>query len=190
VANVTDVEEAWRQITDRLAREAPHMLNMINPPASEEEIASAEREMGMPLPDDVKTWWRLSNGVNRGLRHGFLIPPRFDPYPIAVALEARRMLISARRSAFPVPDDFFDRYVAEQMQMPAGTPCIEPWLPAWLPIAGDVGGKHLFIDLRRGADRGCVMAFDRVEGTMNTPRWPSVLAMLTDIADATAGGFF
>jgi cell wall assembly regulator SMI1 len=78
--------------------------------------------------------------------------------------------------------------VASLMAEPAGTPCEGMYLPVWLPIAGSGMGLDLFVDLRPGPLRGCVMRFDRVGTARSKPDWPSVAAMLAEVADALEHG--
>jgi hypothetical protein len=42
----------------------------------------------------------------------------------------------------------------------------------------------MFVDTRHGESHGCVTAYDKVDADNSGPRWPSVTAMLTDIAEA------
>ena len=69
------------------------------------------------------------------------------------------------------------------MPVPAGTTAA-PYLPSFIPIASDNTRCRLVVDTRDGDAAGCVAGFasDDVvdEGTM---RWPSIGAMLHDVAD-------
>ncbi|MGW6444512.1 hypothetical protein [Lentzea sp. NPDC055074] len=44
-------------------------------------------------------------------------------------------------------------------------------------------GDYLFIDERPGPESGCVREWDVDEGSRLPSLWPSLFAMLTDIAD-------
>lgn len=57
------------------------------------------------------------------------------------------------------------------------------WIPEWLPIAGDGAGGGLFVDLRSGPHRGCVVRFNDT-GHEATPEWTDSEAMLTHVANA------
>ncbi|WAZ21407.1 hypothetical protein STRCI_002576 [Streptomyces cinnabarinus] len=58
---------AWRKMTDWLAEHAPVSRASLLPPATEEEIASADsllrQQLGFGLPADLAALWRLCGGV-------------------------------------------------------------------------------------------------------------------------------
>ena len=70
----------------------------------------------------------------------------------------------------------------------AGTVADIPWLPSWLPIADDIGGAYLFLDLREGPQHGCVGRMDKEEISFSRPVWSSVTEMLAEVADALVNG--
>lgn len=69
---------------------------------------------------------------------------------------------------------------------PAGTR-VRSFLPEFIPFAG-LDGTLLFIDTRPGDLYGCVTEFDNVDGDEAGPRWVSLGAMLTDLADSLETG--
>lgn len=84
-----------------------------------------------------------------------------------------------------------DRYfpnMAVLDEASAGTAAEIPWLPSWLPIAAHPGGGHLFLDLREGPMHGCIGEMDKEDVGFWKPVWPSVTAMLAEIADALVNG--
>lgn len=199
-----DVAESWNRIRQWLALNAPTVHATIRPPADEADLDRAAEAVGVPLPDDLLAWWRLADGVADAYPHpGNLLPPWFAPYPVARALNARETWISvwqetpehdhARmireiRAWQGAPEPTVEEQVAEFMAQPAGTPCDGMYLPVWLPIAGSYGGLDLFVDPRDGPLRGCVMQFDKVGTAQAEPDWPSVAAMLADVADGLEHG--
>jgi hypothetical protein len=76
----------------------------------------------------------------------------------------------------------------EAEDAPAGTAAESPWLPSWLPIAHNLGGGNLFLDLREGPEYGCVGKQYRDEAWDGNPMWLSVTGMLADIAEGLATG--
>lgn len=52
----------WRRIEQGFATHSPHLLALCRPGASEEELLQAEEALGVPLPEDFKTLYRLHNG--------------------------------------------------------------------------------------------------------------------------------
>ena len=71
---------------------------------------------------------------------------------------------------------------------PAGTAADIPWLPSWLPIAHDLGGSYLFLDLREGPQHGCVGRSNKEDISFSGPVWPSVTVMLAETAGALVNG--
>ncbi|MGW6914234.1 hypothetical protein ACWGB8_10495 [Kitasatospora sp. NPDC054939] len=54
----------------------------------------------------------------------------------------------------------------------------------FMPIALSPGGDGPIVDLRPGDTRGAVHLWDSETGILDLPQWPSVTAMLQDIAHA------
>lgn len=171
-------ESSWQQVVSWLSDHAPDTAACLGPPAERADLELVAALVNRPLPPDLVAWWRSSCGVTD---HRPLIPPGFVPYDLDGAVETREMLLEIWLS--DVPEDA----VAELVDEPAGTP-VAGWLPVWLPIAGDGGGGDLFVDLRSGPLSGCVMRWDKVETAEFEPLWPSVAAMLGDIADGLHRG--
>lgn len=177
------VDESWDRIVGWLGRHAPRIAAAINPPATESALAQAEATLRLPLPADLMAWWRRANGMRwTNPLPGALVPPGFVPYSIEDALKSRRMWLDVMRA--------YDEQ-SELPPGPAGSPC-DVWLPVWMPIAADGCGAELFVDLRGGPTRGCVMEYDKVgaagyeDATTSTDvsMWPSVASMLAEVADA------
>jgi hypothetical protein len=112
---------------------------------------------------------------------GALVPPGFVPYSIEGALKSRRSWLKVMHAYDEQP---------ELAPGPAGSPC-DVWLPEFMPIAADGCGTDLFVDLREGPARGCVMEYDKVgaAGYEDSTRadvsmWPNVASMLAEVADA------
>jgi cell wall assembly regulator SMI1 len=176
--------DTWGRIRAWFERYAPAVHDTLRGPASAEDLARARAAMGQELPEDLSSWWRRVDGVTSdSIRAGAVLPPWYHPYPVESALESRRLWLETwydERQAVEAD------YLADLLSQPAGRPCQDAWLPMWLPIANNGGGSDLFVDLRSGPERGCVMAFDRVDGAEDQPLWPDVGAMLDEVADALA----
>lgn len=56
------VEERWKTISTWLAANHPHILAQWNPPATEDEIASVETQLGVVFPADYRAFLKLHNG--------------------------------------------------------------------------------------------------------------------------------
>jgi hypothetical protein len=100
-------------------------------------------------------------------------------YPLEEALRFQR----ARVNAFA---DRSDEHwgTAEEVDGASAATLGVRWSRHWLPLATSGLGVVLFADLRYGRLRGCVMKYDRIEGADSPPVWPTISAMLSDIADA------
>lgn len=163
------VEESWTRIVDWLkgsARATAAALAPFEPTL----VDDAERALGRPLPPDLAEWWRLGGSAGR------LIPLEHAPLSVPAALAARReRLDQALRHGDSIVDG------------EAGDP-ERGFQSAFIPIAHDPHGHHLFVDLRGGPLYGCVGEWDDISGFADVVSWPSVAEMLGDIADALVHG--
>ncbi|MCP2169448.1 SMI1/KNR4 family protein [Goodfellowiella coeruleoviolacea] len=173
------VADSWAQITAWLRDRTPVSAAHLGPPATEHDIADVVALLGRPLPADLVEWWRRCCGVTEFVT-GRLIAPRYAPYTLDEVVDNRETMLAVASCA-----DAAD--TAALAAEPAGSPCVD-WLPVWLPIAHDGGGCLLFADLRPGSLHGCVMEWDEYEGATGEPRWPSIAAMLAEIAHALHHG--
>ncbi|NUP24884.1 MAG: SMI1/KNR4 family protein, partial [Streptomyces sp.] len=88
-------------------------------------LAAAEAELGLPIPEDLRAWWRLDD-----VAATFWIPLAFAPVDLGEALSARDILVQVARDEAGHPGELAD---AAQ------------YLPAFLPIAESPGGDHLLV---------------------------------------------
>ena len=56
------MKEKWQKLESWLAANAPKVLEPLNPPASEAEIAATEAAIGMSLPPSVRDSYEVHNG--------------------------------------------------------------------------------------------------------------------------------
>ena len=108
--------------------------------------------------------WRLTGAEN-------LIPARYTPLSPEDSQRERKR----KRTHLEVEAE------------PAG-PTSGTFLEEFVPIAADGMGDYLFIDERPGPESGCVREWDVDEGSRLPSLWPSLSAMLTDIADSLDTG--
>ncbi|GAA3648584.1 SMI1/KNR4 family protein SUKH-1 [Lentzea atacamensis] len=178
---------SWTGIESWAREKAPKLYAALLPPASEADIAAAEETLGFPLPADLVTWWRQFGGIAETYTHWPIVPPHWQPHGLDDALRLRTQMIEAISGiAFATPDEEKD-FEATALRASAGTPCVDLWLPAWLPVAGDGAGYELFVDLRAGARHGCVMEWGKYSGADGEPVWPNVTAMLDETLRALGG---
>jgi cell wall assembly regulator SMI1 len=179
---------SWTGIENWTREKAPALHAALLPPASPADIAAAEEILGSPLPADLAAWWRQFGGIAQTYTHWPLIPPHWHPHGLDDALLLRTQMIEAISGiAFATRGEEQD-FEAAALRQPAGTPCVELWLPAWLPVASDGAGYELFVDLREGPRHGCVMEWGKYSGADGEPVWPNVTTMLDDTLRALGGG--
>jgi cell wall assembly regulator SMI1 len=173
-----DVAQMWARILNWLTVNAPGVVDDLKPPAQAAAVDAVVQEVGRPLPDDLVAWWQLVGGVTQRSGTGvFPGSPGFWPYSPEDALDSRRQWLETMAE--------FDNDVEESGQ--AGDPAYTFQLP-FLPIGTDGAGQDLYVDLRAGQQRGCVTMWDIEFPGRDLPRWPSVGAMLADVADAMTYG--
>jgi cell wall assembly regulator SMI1 len=172
-----DVDETWDRIEAWLRTNAPTSDDHLGVPALRATIPPVATLVGEPLPDDLVAWWRRSCGTT-DFRAGQLLTG-FAPYSIDEVVECRTMMLRIAGCD--------DSELAELSAEPAGSPCWN-WMPMFIPIAHDGGGDFLFVDLRPGPERGCVMQWYQADFATGDPKWPDVATMLAEIADALEHG--
>lgn len=128
------------------------------------------------MPDDLRAWWRCANGLSWLNRKDSLWPPSFHPLPVHEAISTRQSWLSVHGEEGDEGENGVE----------AGTESWS-WLPQYLPIATDACGVTLFVDLRPGPLRGCVMEWDKVGACDGVVLWPAVGLMLAEIATALEG---
>ncbi|GIJ45326.1 hypothetical protein Val02_22120 [Virgisporangium aliadipatigenens] len=171
------VSNAWRRIAGWLTVHAPGTAAQVRGPADPEEIDALERDVGVPLPAELRAWWLLTDGFAPGVLHA-LIPWIHVPLPVTKARAERRWLV---RLSAGTP-----RY-ADVDDSAAGT-FSQRYQHTFVPISTDNCGQVNFVDLRVGPAHGCVSEWDHEEGFLQPPTWTGVTDMLTDIADALEFG--
>lgn len=143
------------------ARAAP-----VRPITDAGRLAAFEAEPGVDLPADAREWWGLKN-----VRADYWIPVGFAPLALDDALETREIWLQVADEEGPAFDE-----------NGAAEPRFEPEL---MPFAMSPGGDGLVIDLRRDkGSHGAVFLWDHERWGLDVPLWPSVGAMLQDIAVA------
>jgi len=115
-------------------------------------------------PPDATEFWRLAGARN-------LIPAAYTPLSAADSDRTR----VRKTTEFQVEEE------------PAGTTS-GIFLEEFVPIAADGMGDYVFVDERPGQESGCVREWDVDEGSRLPTLWPSLDAMLADIAHSLYTG--
>ena len=169
-------------------------LARFNPPVSEDELDAAEQVIGRPLSQDLKEWWRFTNGVQDSA-YVSLIPSLFSPLSVRRSLALREACLKGYNDLYRDTDlNQFTADFARGIEGQAGTLVSSSdyfvWLPQRLPIASSPG-TQVFVDLRPGPAYGCMGPFipeQHEDPYLGEPEWDSVGSMLADIADALVHG--
>jgi cell wall assembly regulator SMI1 len=178
-AMAAEVIHAWNRIVTVLVEHAPATARCISGPASDEALTALQGEIGQPLPDDLLEWLRAADGA--GLTFDAEIIPHFLPYGVDAILSDQKV-----RSEVYGTSDHSAGWIAGGS---AGDEYDGGWpaeFASLIPLATSGAGDILVVDLRPGPLRGCVMEWYNHGGL--TARWPSITAMLTDIADTLEHG--
>jgi cell wall assembly regulator SMI1 len=178
------VEVYWRRIVDLIEHGDPEFYATFLPPPDPLKVDALERALQLPIPADLRAWWRCSDGVDAvAAAPRVLIPDSYLPMPIDAAVDWREQLLNIGFMTTNLSDLDYQNMVERYENEPAGTPNGAFWLPSRLPFAFNGGSVGLFIDLRHGPLHGCVVPYFRDSAGAHDPRWSSVLDMITEVAD-------
>ncbi len=119
----------------------------LRPPATEDEIAAAERAMGVTFPPDLRALYRLADGEDSDF--GLFGGPTFLP------LDA---VVERWREREPAPSDL----VTIESDPPGAIRRVT-WHPRWVPFADHHDGNLFAVDMAPGPSgtAGQVVAFGR-----------------------------
>lgn len=171
------VEEAWVQLVEWCQQHAPTTFEYLQPPAEPADVEAVEQRFPRAWPDDLRRWYALQNGAAWDSAN--------TPLPDWRILSLDEMVETAEMFAGFYEDD--DELVAEVGNDEAGT--IAPaFVSSFVPIGDNVAACFLFVDIRPGPAFGCISDWDRDEGALDEPTWPSVTAMLEDVVAAVRTG--
>lgn len=166
---VTRVEDSWARIVRWLSVNVPSAIPAIAPPASPQAITDAEREIGVRLPEDLRQWWLLADGMTDMV---LCIPPECQPLSLAESLRDRRRHLDGWRAMGQ----------STTSEGPAGGTSL-PFLDLFLPVGIDGCGGYLYVDLREGDLRGSV-GWCNGEENHDGAEWTSTAHLLAAAAEA------
>jgi cell wall assembly regulator SMI1 len=183
-----DVRASWARIVNWCHDHAPETAAAIRPPADAALLRHVEQATSGSWPEDLRTWYTLADGTQR-TPAGYLLP-FYCPLPLHSVMShwSTWQEIWAGIIASSPHEDAKGQYDIVRLQaQPAGTTA---WmfLPSFVPIAEDQMGDDMFVDTRSGRLRGCVTEFVKVDLDTWGVKWPSVTAMLADLADGLHAG--
>lgn len=107
-------------------------------------------------------------------------------FPVHELFDLDRV-VDERRLELEVWGELDDDVGAEPLTESFAGEAAETFVPEFVPFAGR-DGNLLFVDTRPGPLHGCVTEFDKVGADDVGPRWVSVSALLTELADSLEHG--
>ncbi|MGW0515910.1 SMI1/KNR4 family protein [Crossiella sp. NPDC003009] len=170
------IGESWQRITGWLATHAPVTHRDINPPATAADLAALARHGDLDLPAGLRRWWSLADGIRDRAGASNSLLASYRPLSVRESLEMRQWFVGEQARVVVQPDP-----ECEVAGAFAG-----PYSHAFVPVGGDLCGNNLFVDLRPGPRRGCLMEWLKGDLVTYAPVWDSVADMLAAVADALA----
>ena len=169
------------QVNDAMARirrwceangKAKLVFDCMNPPATDADLDAAEQRIGRPLPEDVRALYKVANGQDEHAE------ANEDEMEVGLFPWTERELAHL---LYPLGD--------EENVMSRGDPEDDLDVqPGWFPLASNMGGDEVAIDLHPDSPRpGRVLHFNH-EGYGAREVAPSLAQHLTDIADLMEAG--
>jgi cell wall assembly regulator SMI1 len=141
----TSIHDAWTRIAAWFQQNAPGDFELIQGPASSEELDAAATQFGVDLPEDFKQLYQLMNGTDPNGRSVGLFPSVDDfdemPYgPLALDQIVRE---------WEVQKELLEGGDFEDCEPESCDPGVinEFWNVGWIPFAGNGGGDLYCIDL-------------------------------------------
>lgn len=128
------MRDIWERIDKWLGVNAPQVLNVLQPGASEEQIRETEKLLSVEFPEDVKNSYRIHNGQSNG-NVGFINGLEF------LSLERIRDEWKVWKDLLD-SGDFEDWHSEPEKQIRS-----DWWHPKWIPLTHDWGGNHECLDL-------------------------------------------
>lgn len=165
------VGESWDRVLRWLAIHAPATAAQVLPPADPAELAATEAAFPVSWSDDLRAWYGLQNGQREDEPWGGVLPD-WTTIPLDEMVEVADMYREAEGDISHLED------------APSAGEISVAYRSEFIPIGSDRAGSHLIVDMRPGPLSGCVTEFAWGEGDTRGPIWPSVEAMLTDIAES------
>ena len=107
-------------------------------------------------------------------------------FPVHELFDLDRV-VDERRLELEVWGELDDDSGAEPLTDSFAGEAVETFVPEFVPFAGR-DGNLLFVDTRPGPLHGCVTEFDKVGADDVGPRWVSISALLTELADSLEHG--
>jgi cell wall assembly regulator SMI1 len=163
--SASEVAEAWLRIEQWLAAKAPDTYATVHAGADEGTIADAQRRLDLRFPDDLVASLQRHDGCDEWSRGRFTLAGPFRP--AAVTQIVKSHLETEEVLAEFELEGYWDRH--------------------FLMFAATNTDWWLVVDCEPGDTHGRVGIWSGGEGVSWT-EWPSISALLSDVADAIEAG--
>ncbi|TND10576.1 MAG: Cell wall assembly/cell proliferation coordinating protein, KNR4 [Bacteroidetes bacterium] len=152
---MTDIKTNWAFYTDWLKSMLPVYAGLLNPGASETELAELENYLGFSLPENVKALYRLNNGdASRDTPRIYV--GAFLGFEFLSLARIRNVHSEWKQHAA-------NNYSGSSF--PEGSIRVQYTNEKWIPLFADSGGNYVGIDLDpdKNGIAGQVINFGRAE---------------------------
>ena len=132
---------------------------------SERRIRVAEKELGIRLPEDVRDFYKISNGWPR-LE---IIPDQNIGFMLPLAQSRKREMVETVHGVWEVMNDVipYARTEIDDIWLKPKGPIERTWWrPSWIPLFDNNQGDHVLIDMnppKRGVV-GQLIDYERLDG--------------------------
>lgn len=174
-----ELEKQWARLIRWCQTRAPATVAGVNPPADPTVARAVETVTGQTWTPELRAWFTLHNGSDQGYAFPQIMPG-YRPMTLAEIDADWHSLVRIWAETTAELENLDGHRLTDAA---AGTIAFT-YLPSFIPIAADDTNCRLVIDTRGGDLRGCVTEFAGESVDEGTMSWPSITAMLRDVADA------
>lgn len=159
-----DMESIWNRICEKLKSHVPAKY-LRTRGLSERQICKAEEALGRRLPDDVRAFYSLHNGLP-----GLEMVPDVNIGELLPLVFKKPSVTLGNRSVTSNWEFFKATMTKARLESrwikPKGPIAKVRWDPDWIPLFDNTQGDHVFIDLNppKGGHRGQLIDWWRMEG--------------------------
>lgn len=138
------IAQSWKRIETWLQTFAPTCAASLHPGATPEEIAEAETQLGLALPEDIKAFYRMHNGA--------AVSHKFSGTSVAAFCPLKDMggywqWYQNLAKDDPEWSQHSPIWLRESHIYPFQPAQPVTWHPAWLPFTSTIDRDHLCFDL-------------------------------------------
>ncbi len=155
------MRKLWQRIEAVLRRTAPNLRAALPKGTSSTELANAEKQLGLTLPDDI----RASHAIHDGTGGADVLPQSAYGRVIGVA----QLSLSEAIRDWQMWRESHEHGFDDSRAHPKGPIKAKWWNPRWVPVTWDGGGDHLCLDLDpdTGGTVGQVICFSHEIGPVD-----------------------